>query len=100
MEVYTQGYWYAIMAAVLYFTCSIFLLLNMLGYLLGHYPQRFNLTDDQRTMIIPTIVFFIWLAIGGLVFSHIESKGDGQNARDWTFVDGVWRSISFEVYPH
>jgi len=60
---------------------------NMLGYFLGHYPQRFELTEHQRTLILQTMLFFIWLAGGGAVFSKIESMGSKN--REWSFVDGV-----------
>ncbi|KAL1853487.1 Potassium channel [Paecilomyces lecythidis] len=43
----------------------------MLGYFLGHYPQCFALTDDQRTLILQTMAFFIWLLIGGAVFQRV-----------------------------
>jgi len=89
MEVYTQSYWYAVMAAALYLICSMLLMLNLLGYLLGHYPQNFNLNDDQRILIVQTILFFVWLAAGSAVFSHIERRGNNQNAQDWTYVDAV-----------
>ena len=52
---YSQGYWAAIMAAVLYFMCSFMLMINMLGYLLGHYPQNFELDDEQRNLILQTV---------------------------------------------
>ena len=56
---YSQGYWHAIMAAVLYFLCSFMLMINMLGYFLGHYPQNFELDDEQRNLILQT-VSLIW----------------------------------------
>jgi potassium channel subfamily K len=63
-------------------------MLNMTGYFLGHYPQRFELDDHQRTLIIQTMLFFIWLAGGGAVFSHVENHNNG-NSPNWAFVDGV-----------
>ena len=88
LEVYAQGYWYAVIAAVLYGICSMLLMVNMLGYFWGHYPQKFDLTDGQRTLIIQTMLFFIWLAGGGAVFSRIESsQGD---SKDWPFVNGLY----------
>ena len=83
---YTQGFWFAVISAVLYLICSIILMINMLGYFLGHYPQHFTLTEYQRTLILQTMLFFIWLAGGGALFAHIESK---QGEADWAFVDGV-----------
>lgn len=47
------------------------LMVNMLGYFLGHYPQHFDLDDDQRTLILQTMMFFFWLAGGAAVFSKV-----------------------------
>ncbi|QDS70861.1 hypothetical protein FKW77_005610 [Venturia effusa] len=106
-QVYTQGYWYAVIAAgksftsvsaisfvlqivqILYFVCSVLLMINMLGYFLGHYPQQFDLTDHQRTLILQTMLFFVWLAGGGAVFSTVESH-HGDNTQTWAFVDGLY----------
>lgn len=52
---YSQGYWHAVMASVLYLLCSFMLLVNMLGYVLGHYPQHFELDDEQRNLILQTV---------------------------------------------
>ena len=46
------------------------LMVNMLGYFLGHYPQHFDLDDDQRTLILQTMMFFFWLAGGAAVFAR------------------------------
>lgn len=70
-QTYSQGFWYAIIAAVLYFLGSMMLMINMLGYFLGHYPQHFELDDDQRTLILQTMMFFFWLAGGAAVFSKV-----------------------------
>jgi potassium channel subfamily K, other eukaryote len=59
------------------------LMVNMLGHFLGHYPDTFTLSDHQRTLILQTMLFFVWLAGGGAIFSRIES------AQNWGFVDGV-----------
>jgi potassium channel subfamily K len=71
-EVYSQGFWHAIIAASLYLFCSMILMINMLGYFLGHYPQHFTLTDEQRNLILQTMLFFLWLAGGAAVFARAE----------------------------
>lgn len=83
---YTEGYWYAVIATALYFICSMILMVNMLGYFLGHYPQRFDLTDHQRTLILQTMIFFIWLAGGAAVFARVETD---LGEEGWAFVDAV-----------
>ncbi|KAI9373826.1 hypothetical protein BJX61DRAFT_532876 [Aspergillus egyptiacus] len=70
-QVYSQAYWSAVISAVLYFLLSAMLMVNMLGYFLGHYPQNFALTDDQRTLILQTLALVVWLAIGGAIFSRV-----------------------------
>lgn len=56
------------------------LMVNMLGYFLGHYPQHFELSDDQRNLILQTMMFFFWLAGGAAVFAKVEG---------WSYVDSV-----------
>ncbi|KIW08651.1 uncharacterized protein PV09_00606 [Verruconis gallopava] len=88
-ETYTQGFWYAVIATIFYFLISMLLMINMLGYFLGHYPQQFDLTDSQRTLILQTMLFFIWLAGGSAVFSHVmttDVDGDGP----WNFVNSLY----------
>lgn len=79
-QVYSQGFWHAVIAAVLYLVSSMALMLNMLGYFLGHYPQHFELSDEQRNLILQTMMFFIWLAGGAAVFAKVAG---------WSFVDSV-----------
>ncbi|KAI9865841.1 MAG: Potassium channel [Vezdaea acicularis] len=80
-QVYSQGFWHAIIAAVLYLVSSMLLMVNMMGYFLGHYPQHFTLTEHQRTLILQTMLFFIWLAGGGAVFAKVCG---------WRFVDALY----------
>ncbi|KAG9238853.1 hypothetical protein BJ875DRAFT_285333 [Amylocarpus encephaloides] len=80
-ETYSQGFWYAIIAAILYMIGSMILMVNMLGYFLGHYPQHFDLDDDQRTLILQTMMFFFWLAGGAAVF---------QKVCGWSYADALY----------
>lgn len=90
-QTYTQGYWYAVIAACMYMICSMLLMVNMLGYFLGHYPQRFTLTESQRTLILQTMLFFIWLAGGGGVFWRVESAF-GTEGQNWSYVNALYFS--------
>jgi hypothetical protein len=65
----------------------------MIGYFLGHYPQRFELDDHQRTLILQTMLFFIWLAMGAAVFSRVENMNNSDNQATWAFVDGVSKTL-------
>lgn len=81
LQTYSQGYWHAVIAATLYLVSSMLLMINMLGYFLGHYPQHFDLTEEQRNLILQTMMFFLWLAGGGAVFSKICG---------WTYADALY----------
>ena len=90
-EGYTQGFWYAIAAAVFYTVCSMLLMVNMLGYFMGRYPENFALSESQRTLILQTMAFFIWLGGGAAMFSKIEHDA---GVNDWRFADAVsWTLI-------
>ena len=88
-QTYSQGFWHAVIAAILYLVSSMILMVNMLGYFLGHYPQHFELSDDQRNLILQTMMFFFWLAGGAAVFAKVEG---------WSFVDSVGLSSQLR-YP-
>ncbi|KAL4889774.1 hypothetical protein BDV59DRAFT_210064 [Aspergillus ambiguus] len=70
-QTYTQGFWFAVIAAVLYFVLALILTVNLLGYLLGHYPQKFTLTDSQRTLILQTTALGVWLIVGAAIFQRL-----------------------------
>lgn len=70
-DVYSQAYWSAVIAAILYFILSVILMVNMLGYFLGRYPQHFSLTDDQRTLILQMTGFVAWLLVGAAIFQRV-----------------------------
>jgi potassium channel subfamily K len=95
-ETYTQGFWYAIIATCIYLVCSMILMINMLGYFLGHYPDTFALTDAQRTLILQTMMFFIWLAGGGGVFARVETSHGLSN---WGFVNAVSSPTPHRLIP-
>ncbi|KAL8832966.1 MAG: hypothetical protein Q9170_004626 [Blastenia crenularia] len=81
-QTYSQGFWHAVIAAVLYLLSSMALMVNMLGYFWGHYPQHFELSDEQRNLILQTMMFFIWLAGGAGVFTRVDPG--------WQYVDSLY----------
>ena len=89
-EIYSQGFWHAVLAAILYFSGSVILTINMVGYFKGHYPQQFDLDDDQRTLILQTMMFFFWMAGGAGIFCAIE---------DWTFVNALYYADVVSIAP-
>jgi len=80
VEMYSEGFWYGVAAAAIYGTLAISLMGNFVGWVRGHYPQHFDLTDDQRTLIVQTMLFFVWLAGGAGVYGRLEG---------WHFCDAV-----------
>lgn len=75
---------------------SMILMINMLGYFLGYYPQHFDLDDDQRTLILQTMMFFFWLASGAAVFSKV---GEFSYADALYFCDVTVSSAEAVVEP-
>ncbi|KAF2154220.1 voltage-gated potassium channel [Myriangium duriaei CBS 260.36] len=90
-QIFSQGFWYGVMAAALYLLASMLLMLNMVGFFLGHFPEHFNLTDSQRTLILQTMMFFIWLALGGVIFATVETRY-GNSPQEWSFVNALYFS--------
>ncbi|KAF2418249.1 voltage-gated potassium channel [Tothia fuscella] len=80
-EMYSGGFWFGIAACAMYLLLSVMLMANMVGYVRGHYPQHFHLTQDQRVLIVQTMLFFIWLAGGAGLYSRLEG---------WAFMDALY----------
>ncbi|KAH0558992.1 hypothetical protein GP486_004391 [Trichoglossum hirsutum] len=76
-----QAYYYAIMAALIYFVTSSLMIVTAFGAYKGHYPQEFNLTISQRTLMLQTISFLAYLLSGAAVFARVEG---------WEFLDAVY----------
>lgn len=77
----TQGYYYGAFAAGLYTVVSSLLLVTYYGAYRGHYRREYKLTTSQRTLMLQTIVFHIYLLAGAAVYSRIEH---------WRFLDAVY----------
>jgi potassium channel subfamily K len=81
-----QAYYYAIIAAGIYFIIASLMAFTAFGAWKGHYAREFKLTASQRTLMLQTIGFMVYLLLGALVFSEIEG---------WMFLDGVfWASFT------
>lgn len=81
--VLSQSYYYAFIATIIYFVISTLLLINLLGSCIfyAYPPSLAPLDRPQRTLMLQTIIFSAYLALGGAIYSSIES---------WTFVDGLY----------
>lgn len=52
----------------------------------GHYDKDFQLTTSQRTLMLQTIMFLMYLLVGALIFSTIEG---------WQYLDAVyWADVT------
>ncbi|KAI1369970.1 voltage-gated potassium channel [Xylaria arbuscula] len=85
-HVWSQAFYYGIFAAVLYFIVASLMVVTFWGAKIGKYPKDFELTMSQRTLMLQTILFLVYLLVGALVFSHIEG---------WLYLDAVyWADIT------
>ncbi|RDW85639.1 putative potassium channel [Coleophoma crateriformis] len=78
---FTQAYYYALFSAALYFIVATLMLVTALGALRGNYDKEFQLTMSQRTLMLQTISFLVYLLAGASVYAHIES---------WQYLDAVY----------
>lgn len=84
--IWSQAFYYGIYAAILYFLCSSLMVVTFWGAVKGHYSKDFQLTTSQRTLMLQTIMFLVYLLVGALVFSKIEN---------WPYLDGVyWADVT------
>jgi len=79
----SQSFWYGLIGCVLHVTISTLLLINTIcAYKFHAYAASFNsLTLPQRSLMLQTMSFSLYLALGGLLFSRLEH---------WGFTDGVY----------
>ncbi|KAJ6470417.1 hypothetical protein C8R45DRAFT_1218281 [Mycena sanguinolenta] len=80
---FTQSYYYAIITAAIYIILPSLLIANAVGaYVFHAYPPSFNaLTVPQRTLMLQTTIYVMYLAAGAGVFSHVEN---------WNYLDAVY----------
>lgn len=77
----SQAFYYAIIAAALYCIISVLMVVTVFGAIRGHYEKEFRLTLSQRTLMLQTIAFMMYLLIGALIYSYIEG---------WKYLDAVY----------
>lgn len=84
--VWSQAFYYGIFAATFYFLVATLMVITVLGAYGGHYPKDFQLTMSQRTLMLQTITFLIYLLVGALIFSRIEG---------WNYLDALyWADVT------
>ncbi|KAJ5357501.1 hypothetical protein N7541_004659 [Penicillium brevicompactum] len=80
-RIYAQSYYYGTFAAGLYFIIASLMAVTGYGAWRDHYSREYNLTTSQRTLMLQTIVFFIYLLGGAAVYARIEN---------WRFLDALY----------
>ena len=68
-------------SAGLYFLVATLMLITAYGAIRGHYDKEFQLTMSQRTLMLQTISFLIYLLAGAAVYSYVEG---------WAYLDAVY----------
>lgn len=83
---FSQSYYYALISSIVYATISTLLLISTLGSTVFHrYPASFStLTVPQRTLMLQTISFSLYLALGAGIFASIEN---------WPFTDAIYWAL-------
>ena len=77
----TGAFYYAVMAAGLYIVVASLMAVTAWGAYRGQYSRKFELTNSQRTLMLQTIAYLVYLLGGAAVYAHIEN---------WLFLNGVW----------
>ncbi len=84
--IWSQAFFYGIYAAILYFIVASLMVVTVWGARAGHYAKDFELTMSQRTLMLQTLAFLMYLLLGALVFSRIEK---------WKYLDAVyWADVT------
>ncbi|KAI0888005.1 voltage-gated potassium channel [Annulohypoxylon maeteangense] len=84
--VWSQAFYYGMYAAIIYFIVASLMVITVWGAENGHYSKDFDLTTSQRTLMLQTILFLMYLLVGALIFSTIEG---------WNYLDSVyWADVT------
>lgn len=70
----TEGFWFGIFTTAMYGGCVFILSINLLGCRLKKYPPVFNLDTKQRTLMVYTICFAVWLVVGAIGIKHMIAE--------------------------
>ena len=77
----TGAFYYAIMAAGLYFVIASLMVVTVYGAFRGEYPKAFKLSMSQRTLMLQTMSFMVYLLGGAGMFAKVEG---------WLYPDAVY----------
>lgn len=77
----SAAFYYAIYAAALYQIIAYLMCATVLGAYMHKYPKDFELTPAQRTLMLQTISFLVYMHLGALIYAKIEG---------WRYLDAVY----------
>ena len=77
----TQAFYYAIFASGIYFIIASLMVYTVYGAWKGHYSKEFKLSMAQRTLMLQTISFMIYMVGGAGVYAKVEG---------WMFLDALY----------
>jgi len=80
----SQGFYYACMAAAIYFIIAALLTVTLIGVYMGKYSREYKLTMAQRSLMWQTVTFVGYFLAAAAVYSHIEG---------WLYLDAVYFTI-------
>ncbi|CAF9942901.1 MAG: Potassium channel [Alectoria fallacina] len=78
---FSQAYYYAILAAALYFIVASLLVTTASGVWFGRYSSDFKLTFSQKTLMIQVLLFLGYLLSAAAVYAFVEN---------WDYLDAVY----------
>ena len=78
---FSQAYYYAVLAAALYFVVASLLVATASGVWFGRYSSDFKLTFSQKTLMIQVLLFLGYVLAAAAVYAYIE---------DWDYLDAVY----------
>lgn len=82
----TSAFYYAVWAASLYFIIASLMCVTVYGANKGYYEKSFKLTTSQRSLMLQTMSFFVYLMVGALIWSKLEG---------WEYLDAVyWTNVT------
>jgi len=86
--IWSQSYYYAILSSTVYLIITLLLSINLYAaYVQKHCKAGLReLTNPQRTLILLSTGYMVYLSLGALAFTHIEH---------WRFLDAVyWADVT------
>jgi potassium channel subfamily K, other eukaryote len=78
---WSQAFYYGIWAAILYFIDASLMTATFWGASRGFYGKQFTLSLSQRTLMLQTVAFLLYLLLGARVFAKVEG---------WNYLDSVY----------